>query len=160
GPAARPGDGGETGTDQRSAGHPDASPGSYTSQDAEADYARAFQGLGIHVEELDVGDAADRIRARTVPVELAEGLYHWAALRHQARPAGDRSWEHLLAVARAADPDALRNRIRDTLVSGDRKALTKLVASERLDDLPAATLVLLGEALRGTGEVEQAVALL
>jgi serine/threonine protein kinase/Flp pilus assembly protein TadD len=133
---------------------------SYTAQDAEADYARAIQALGIDVEALDVREAADRIRSRTVPVELAEGLFQWATLRHKARPGSDRGWEHLLAVARAADPDSLRNRVRDALASGDRKALTKLVASERLDELPPATLVLLGETLRSTGEVEQAVALL
>jgi serine/threonine protein kinase/tetratricopeptide (TPR) repeat protein len=133
---------------------------SYTAQDAHADYARAFQALGIDVDALDATETAARIRARTVPAELAEGLFDWATLRNKARLGADRRGKQLLALVRAADPDAQRNRVRDALVSGDRKALSKLVASEWLDDLPQPTLVLLGEALRSTGEAEQAIALL
>src|SRR5262249_22261812 len=44
----------------------------------ERNYAAAFQRFGIDVEQLDPAEAAERIRARSVSVELAAAVDYWA----------------------------------------------------------------------------------
>jgi tetratricopeptide (TPR) repeat protein len=107
---------------------------------APGEYARAFRDFGIDVERLEPAEAAERIRARTIAIELAAALDDWA-LAH---------WEHdsridrrLLAVARSADPDPWRNQVRDALERQDRKALKELTASAEAGRLPVPTLIFL-----------------
>jgi tetratricopeptide (TPR) repeat protein len=113
----------------------------------ESGYAKAFGEYGTDVEALEPRKAADQIRTTTIPVELAAALDDWAMARRLARKPEDKSWKHLLAVARAADTDELRNQVRDALERMDQKALVELATSNRLARLPAPTLVLLGDVL-------------
>jgi tetratricopeptide (TPR) repeat protein len=53
----------------------------------------------------------------------------------------------LLQVARLADPDPQRTRLREALASNDRRALQDAAASADIARLPAVTLSLLGHAL-------------
>src|SRR5262249_46450934 len=109
---------------------------------------------------LDTAKAAALIRARTVAVELATGLSEWARLRQVTRKSDDGSWKDLATTARTADPDERRNEMREAMWAGDRKALLKLAAADRIEELSPTTLVGLAEAIRGSGAVSEAVTLL
>jgi len=121
--------------------------GAYDYTWADASYAKAFRDYGIDVEGLELVEAAQRIRARTIRLELVVALDSWTDRRMRARTAGDVSWKRLLAVARAADPDTWRNEVRDALAQRDFETLTKLAASAQIIDLPAQTLSLISSLL-------------
>jgi tetratricopeptide (TPR) repeat protein len=72
------------------------------------------------------------------------------------RPKGDTTWKDLLALARAADPDDWRTRLRDAWARKDGKALRQLAASAQASELPPSTLALVGDLLEQAGAVEQA----
>ncbi len=118
----------------------------------EANYAQAFRDYGIDVEELGPQEAATFIQSRSIAVELAAALDHWALLRKGPRLA------HLRAVASAADPDPWREQVRRALVRQDGKALVSLARSEEALSLPPPTLTLLGTALGKLGEAGEAAA--
>jgi serine/threonine protein kinase/tetratricopeptide (TPR) repeat protein len=107
-------------------------------------FAQTFRELEIDVEMFATAEAAQRIRERSISAELAAALDHWASIqwRHDRRGA-----IRLLAVAHAADPDPLRNRLREAFQHGQTAALKKLAASDEIDHFPPATLVLLANAL-------------
>jgi tetratricopeptide (TPR) repeat protein len=110
----------------------------------DGDFAEAFRDYGIDVEELTPEEAAERIRARSIRVEIATALEDWALLRKVGLKTKESAWKHLLAIARAADPDEQRNCFRDALAADDWKALAELAASDNVTDLPASTLSFLG----------------
>jgi serine/threonine protein kinase/Flp pilus assembly protein TadD len=128
---------------------------------AEAEFARAFRGYGLDVEARGALDAAQAIRSRHVRRELVLALDDWVDVRRRVKP-GDPSWRHLLAVARAADTNDLRNQVRSALWQRpvDVPALERLAAPDRLGALPAPTLVLLGRAFQQAGALAKAVAAL
>jgi tetratricopeptide (TPR) repeat protein len=132
----------------------------FTGEEANAEYARAFREYDIDLESLPVAEAAERIRARNIRVELVRALDIWAAFYRRRRLQGSPDWKRLLEVARAADPDRWRNQLRDALDRPDRKALEDLANSAAGGELPAATLHLLGATLRYAGAPDKAVALL
>jgi serine/threonine protein kinase/Flp pilus assembly protein TadD len=129
---------------------------------AQADpaYAQAFRDYGVDVMALSAEEAAGRIRARGICVELAAALDDWAAVCRGTRDKADTTWKDLLGLARAADPDDLRNRLRDALERRDAQALIRLAAAGGIAELPPSTLWLLGHALGQTGAIEDAVAVL
>jgi serine/threonine protein kinase/Tfp pilus assembly protein PilF len=106
-------------------------------------YARAFRDYGIDLEALDCIDAADRIRMRSIPVELAVALDNWADRRRAIRGEEDPVWRRLIETAKAADPDPWRNQMRDALQRLDRPALKQLSAAVSVRELPVPTLNLL-----------------
>jgi serine/threonine-protein kinase len=127
---------------------------------ADKAYARRFRDYGIDVEVLDIDEAAERIAARSIRVELVAALDNWVhALRVTGRE-GDGKWQKLLAVAQAADTDFPRNQLREAIARRDQRALRELAASGPALDFPIPTLLLLDAALAGLGDVEQAVSLL
>jgi tetratricopeptide (TPR) repeat protein/tRNA A-37 threonylcarbamoyl transferase component Bud32 len=127
----------------------------------EADFARAFQDHGINVTGLPAEEAAERIRGRSIRLELARALDFWSSLgenlENSQRP---HDWQRLLAVAKLADPDPWRNRLREAREHGDRQGLEALVASADVKALAPATLYLLGIALFNAGARQQAVSFL
>jgi serine/threonine protein kinase/tetratricopeptide (TPR) repeat protein len=133
-------------------------------QDVSSLYAETFRNYGIDVDTLDAAEAGKRIRARPVRVELAAALDHWVHLRlHKMPHTGDqRDWQHLVAVARAADPDPWRNQLRAALgqLPVDKKILQDLAASAEFASQSAPTLLLLGNSLADTGAVQSAVSVL
>jgi tetratricopeptide (TPR) repeat protein len=110
---------------------------------ADASYAEAFREYGIDVEALDPSEAAARIRGRAIRLELALALDTWADRRRLTRAEGDASWKRLLAVARAADPDEWRDRVRVALLHLDTRTLNELAATAEVGALPVQTLILL-----------------
>ena len=84
-----------------------------------------------------------QVRAASIARELTAALDHWAYLRTSIYPGVDLCWKHLIAVARAADPDLWRDRLRAALEQGDLLTPNKLAEEAPVDELPMATLELL-----------------
>jgi tetratricopeptide (TPR) repeat protein len=126
---------------------------------ADARYRQRFLEVGLDVEALSAEEAGERIGTSTVAVELAAVLDHWAWLRVDMTGPDEPGWKHLLGVARRADPDSTRTRVRLALEKRDPQALRQLVASEEALRLPPITQAVLGQALfrdrESRGSLEQ-----
>jgi serine/threonine protein kinase/Flp pilus assembly protein TadD len=135
-----------------------ASAGDYSRGDVASAYARAFREFGIDVTALDPGEAAERIRATSISVQLVEALDEWAGpgKTEGAKPDS----QQLLAIASAVDPDPLRNRLRDILGHGDLAAMKELAASEETVPLGPGALDRLASGLDRARAHQEAVALL
>jgi serine/threonine-protein kinase len=131
--------------------------GKFDSKGTDAAYMAAFREYGLDVDALDPQAAAAQVRARPIRRQLVAALDSWAIVRKLLRAEG---WGQRLAVARAADPDAQRNRLRDTLEGKGRQALEEAADTEQAEDWPAETLVLLGMLTSGTPLGERVAALL
>jgi tetratricopeptide (TPR) repeat protein len=110
----------------------------------DAIYGQTFRQAGLDVESLPAEEAAHYVRQSTVPVELAAVLDHWAMVRWARTTGDDPSWKALLRVARFADGDHWRTRVREALEKRDHPALWEIAASEEVIGCPAATLSVLG----------------
>ena len=132
----------------------------FRDQALDAAYFDAFAHFGLNMSTLPVGVAAEKIRARSIRLELVRALDFWSS-RHRA--AGSRripTWRQLLEIATLADPDLWRVQLRHALGQGDRKALEALAATADVRRLQPTTLYLLGTALHANGANEQAMGLL
>jgi len=129
-------------------------------------YAEAFQDRGIEVDAVDSTEAGTRIAARPVAAELAAVLDDWTFDRRQRDPPDLEGARRLATIAKAADPDPWRNRLRDTLdlMTSDRKqalaVLERLAATVDPDSLPATSARLLAGALSGMGDKSTGIFLL
>jgi tetratricopeptide (TPR) repeat protein len=127
---------------------------------AEDAYGKAFREYGLDVDGLGPAEAANRIQARPICLQLAAALDDWSRMRRTLRGEADPTWKHLLAVAQAADPDPWRGYLRAAWERKDREALLKVAASVQAGELPAPELDLLGWRLWDAGATKEAVALL
>jgi hypothetical protein len=130
--------------------------GYFDAEAVNAAYAEAFAWYGLRLESVDAQQAGEFLRSRCIGLQLAAALDNWASKRQW----GSKGRSRLLAIARVADPDPWRDRLRDALERPDPRALKELVASARGEELPPATVVLLARAAEGTAEAERAVAVL
>jgi tetratricopeptide (TPR) repeat protein len=110
-------------------------------------YEKTFREAGLDVEALPREEVADRIGASTVAAEVAGVLDDWASLRRKVKGEDDSGWKDLLWIARAAEPDAWRNGVRDALERRDQNSLAALAASDKVFRLMPPTLFVLGDAL-------------
>ena len=120
----------------------------------------AFRLAGLDVKTSSPPELARQIRARPreVALEMTRALDDWALER---RYVDDRAGSRRITdVARLADPDPWRNRLRDALGIRDKASARDtsrvLVDSARLDGLDAVGLHLLGRVLMGAGELDAA----
>ena len=133
---------------------------------SDAAYARAFRDAGLDVDALGPEAAAARIRARPagVALALAAALDDWANRRRKARPKDGDAWGRLIAAARAADPDKIRDRLRAAWSEPDAKArrgpLLALAKEADPRTWPPASLTLLAGALAEADEHAAAADLL
>jgi serine/threonine protein kinase len=111
--------------------------GRWNDEARDSAYATAFGEYGLDVDGLDPQTGAEQIRGRPIHRQLVAALDDWAFARKRLKRAG---WRQRLAVARAADPDAWRNRLRDALDERNPTALEELAAADPTGDWPAATL--------------------
>jgi serine/threonine protein kinase/Tfp pilus assembly protein PilF len=104
--------------------------GYFDGKAASAAYAEAFRWYGLEADSLDAADAGERIRARPIQRQLVAALDHWAVAERQK---GGQGWAWPAAVARAADPDGWRDRLRDAWGRPDSKAVDELLATAPAD---------------------------
>jgi tetratricopeptide (TPR) repeat protein len=123
-------------------------------------YGKVFHAVGVDVEAGAPEDVGERLSRTTVAAELAAALDDWAEVRRNLRGPADTSWRFLLRVARAADRDEGRNRVRDALAKREKEALVRVAASDDATRLLPRTLNVLGLALQEAGAAKQAEALL
>ena len=120
--------------------------GRFDPSGAEPYYEGTFAKAGLGGPADDSETVAVRVRDSTVRVEIVAALDDWASITQDpARVA----W--LLAVARAADPDPWRDRIRQPKLWQDGLALTNLVRHLPDDELSPQLATAVGRALRKTG---------
>jgi eukaryotic-like serine/threonine-protein kinase len=133
---------------------------------ADSDYAAAFRAYGVDVDTLDPSAAGRLLATSPVAPELASALDQWGILRRSRvlhDPAGA---DRLVAVARAADPDPWRNRLRDTVgrIGGGPahrlEVLERLAATADVEHLPVTSVTRLATSLAILGRRDTAVALL
>jgi tetratricopeptide (TPR) repeat protein len=111
-----------------------------------AAYGAAFARAGLGREGDDVAAVAARVRASAVRAEIVAGLDDWASVTQD--PAR-RAW--LLAVARRADPDPGRDRLRQPRLWRNRAAVTKLAQEANEAALSPQLATALGRALAESG---------
>jgi eukaryotic-like serine/threonine-protein kinase len=128
--------------------------------EGESGYRDAFSWYGLLPEQLGVEQAARQIQGRLIQAELVAALDDWALLLRSFGGEGSRGWRHLLAVAGAADPDGWRKDVRDAIKRPDVDAVRRLAGLAHRQEVPAPTVVLLGDALRQAKAVEEAAGLL
>jgi tetratricopeptide (TPR) repeat protein len=121
-------------------------------------YQQAFDQYGIPLRTLEVGEAADRLRARAIRAQLLAALDHWAAFVPDAA-----TRRRLLSVAQMADPDpdGVMATLRRARIDENSKAFKQVVFSDgRVKSLPPLTLFVLGSSLLAGGDASGAVRLL
>jgi serine/threonine-protein kinase len=113
---------------------------------ADRDYAEAFRDHGLGEPLNDPPTVAARVRASKWAAHIVGALDDRAVC---ATDPARRDW--LLEVARRADPDPWRDRVRDPAAWKDRKALAELARAAPLPDQPVPMLLALGEQLSVIG---------
>jgi tetratricopeptide (TPR) repeat protein/serine/threonine protein kinase len=124
---------------------------------ADPAYGAAFRDYGLDLEALDPDEAGARIRASSIKDHLVAALDDWVLSKPRAKAAG---WERLLAVARRADDDSWRNRFREALQRGDKKAMEDLARSPDILRQPPATVGLAAGMLAYAGKRPLAIQVL
>jgi len=126
----------------------------------DAAYAATFQEYGLDLDKLAVNDAAQRIHELEVRVQVAVALDDWSHARRNVNPEDDAAWKHLLEVARGADPDPWREKLRTALLRDDQESIEKLAGTTRISELPVTSAALLGRTLIRAKHVQEAAVLL
>jgi tetratricopeptide (TPR) repeat protein len=109
-------------------------------------YAAAFAEASLGREKEDAETVAARVRDSALREELVAALDDWAGVtQNQSR----RVW--LSAVARGADPNRWRGRLRQPEVWGERAALIQLAREAKKAALSPQLAASLGRALRQRG---------
>jgi tetratricopeptide (TPR) repeat protein len=131
---------------------------------ADRTYSAAFRDYGIDVDGMPPADAGTRAAATPIVVELVDALDQWAFVRRVVNPRDASKARHLAAVARAADPDSWRCRLRDALDlesmdrEGARAAFEELAAVPPEGALHRESLSRLAFALGRFGKTEKEAA--
>ncbi len=120
-------------------------------------YADAFREYGLDVDGPDPHMVAEHLWTRSIHRQLVAALDDWAFILTQLKAEG---WRQRLAVARAADEDTWRNRLRDGLEGKDPKAVEELAAAAVEGEWPVQTLELLARRAPATPSAQRVVALL
>ena len=135
--------------------------GSKEGSTAEAGYAAVFREAGIDPETLPDAEVGKRVRVAQARACPGTGR----RTRRLGRPRRTEKKDptaasKLLAVARLADPDTWRDRLRSALdqpAGKDRlKSLQELAATAQIEQLPAVSLDLLGALLLDEGDANTA----
>jgi serine/threonine-protein kinase len=125
----------------------------------ESEYASAFREYGIDLENVVRTEAAERIRATEIAVPLAAALDEWAWVQEGQRRGKERgAGSRLREIARAADPDPWRTKLREAAEKRDLDTLRGLAASPEVRALPPATLKVLALGLDHGGDLKAAIA--
>jgi serine/threonine-protein kinase len=133
---------------------------------ADREHATAFREYGLDVDRLPPADVGARIAAAPIAAELVDALDQWAFVRRVANPRDASKVRHLSAIAKAADPDPWRCRLRDALdtEAADRErartTFRELAATVPEEALHRESVSRLAYALGHLGEREMETSLL
>src|SRR5262249_42506457 len=120
-------------------------------------YTKTFLDTGLDILGLTPEEAGERLRSTTVTVEIAAVLDDWVGSYRKKVGKNDLSWKHLLRVARAADPEPWRTRVREAIEREDWRTLRELAVSEEVIRQPPATLSVVGANLLADAEKYRAI---
>jgi tetratricopeptide (TPR) repeat protein len=109
-------------------------------------YEAAFKEHGLDVLAWEEAELGRRMAPSSVKGQLVAALEDWAGMAAEGKTQG-----RLLALVRRADPDPLRNRLRDPAVWQDRRQLTRLAAHAGVEHLSPALLLIVGSRLEQLG---------
>jgi tetratricopeptide (TPR) repeat protein/serine/threonine protein kinase len=118
-----------------------------------ADHARAFRDYGIDLKALPTEEAAARMAASRIKLDLVVALGGWAGDDPARR-------QRLLAIRRAADTDPWRVRYHAAHEAKDLQTLRELANGADPIRMRTRTLASLGTSLEAAGDPEAAVAYL
>ncbi len=130
---------------------------------ADREHATAFRNYGIDVELLPTPEAASLVAAAPIAAELVDSLDQWSFIRKTSKQPGA---EQLSAIAKAADSNPWRCRVRDVLdrqgedPAAIRQELEDLAATVPTDALPREIVSRLAYALGYFGDKEKSAELL
>jgi Flp pilus assembly protein TadD len=110
-------------------------------------YAEAFAAAGFAVRPQGETEAARRIRGSPLRWVLMPSLDHWILIS-----SGGELRRALVKVARTADPDPWRDRLRDARVWKDRQQLQRLAKEMRPQEHSPQVISALAAWLHGLGE--------
>jgi eukaryotic-like serine/threonine-protein kinase len=117
--------------------------GEFNTMLAPPEYRKAFAERGLDLPALDTAEAANRITASAVRADLVAAVDDWALYEPNAALR-----DRLLEIARKADPDPWRDRLRDPATRRDRTALEKLAADADPAKTPPFALGALSDLMR------------
>ena len=119
-----------------------ATRGEWSPASAVAEFPAVFREAGCDVENGKIADAARDIRDSPIRYALVAALDHWAQFGNSAR---------FLAIARKADPDPWRDRLRQEETWDDSQALEQLAAEIDLRQQSPQTINMLASRLHRAG---------
>ena len=120
----------------------------YDREGARQKYQTEFRRYGLDLESLDVEKAARQIRESPIKQELVAALDGWFQVSRDSHSDKATSAEtELLEVARLADPDKWRLRLRDAIQRNDTSTLTSLAEQKEIVEQPPPTVLMLARAL-------------
>jgi tRNA A-37 threonylcarbamoyl transferase component Bud32/predicted RNA-binding Zn-ribbon protein involved in translation (DUF1610 family) len=122
--------------------------GKFENIPANAAYQSAFREYDLDLMALPAEEAAERIKACAIRDQLLTALDDWIFVKPQADVPGR---DRLLSVARLADNDSWRQRLRDPKMHKDRANLEQLARSPEVAQQPPSILVHLGKYLAQLG---------
>jgi serine/threonine protein kinase len=120
-------------------------------------YSEAFQQYGLDFDRDSPQALAERIRSAPIRDRLIPALDEWLDCRLVMDVPGA---DKLVAIAALADADPWRNRLRQATLKREPKTLLALAQDAEVLDHPATSLLLLASHLRGSGQLQAAIALL
>jgi serine/threonine protein kinase/Flp pilus assembly protein TadD len=108
-------------------------------------YQRAFLDYGIDVKLLEPQETVVRVQDSAICTHLVAAFDDWAALLMDTSKEETRQEaRQLVAIARQIEPNTSRQQLRDMVLNKDNTAIEQLLRSMRPEELPKATLVLVG----------------
>ena len=128
----------------------------WDSDSANRSYAKEFEKYGITPDAADVEKSATIIRNSPIKQELVAALDEWCqVIEHAGNSSVKESTntnlgsgkETLLQIARLADPDPWRDRLRDAILHDNPLVLSKLASEADVLAQPPPTILLLTRAL-------------
>ena len=140
-------------------------PDDFDAAATDAAYSTAFRSAALDVDTLGPEATGTRVRAIPAPdsTALVAALDDWALVR-RSRSAGPEDWRTIVAAARIADPEPIRDRLRVALLSpdrlGDSREIHDLARAADPRTWPPASLVLLANTLEAAGDRAAGVKLL
>jgi len=131
---------------------------------ASEQYATAFREYGVDPDKLEPSEAGARLASSPAAAEIAGALDQWAFLRRSEDLQDLAGARRLIAIAKVADPDPWRNRLRETLDfktrDHDLETFDRLAETADTNRLPEASVARLALALSAHGRQKTAVDLL